>query len=202
MTTYYVAGIPYSATLSHHGIKGQKWGIRRYQNEDGTLTPAGLERYYGNGSQRHIQKELNRADKEAAYIIGDINKHSYAESGLRKKAQKMVQKNTDENGVVRLDKRKTAKLLKIKKTAETHLDEIEKAKRLLEEIESEQWKLMGAAADQGYSILSTPKYRSTVRAGERAVNYLVYGGILGSLMEVLTYGPNGYVTKGNSFKVK
>lgn len=30
--------------LYHHGIKGQKWGIRRYQNEDGTLTEEGLAR--------------------------------------------------------------------------------------------------------------------------------------------------------------
>lgn len=31
--------------LEHHGIKGMKWGIRRFQNEDGTLTPEGKERY-------------------------------------------------------------------------------------------------------------------------------------------------------------
>ena len=31
--------------LSHHGIKGQKWGVRRFQNEDGTLTPEGEKRY-------------------------------------------------------------------------------------------------------------------------------------------------------------
>ena len=31
--------------LKHHGIKGQKWGVRRFQNEDGTLTKAGKERY-------------------------------------------------------------------------------------------------------------------------------------------------------------
>lgn len=31
--------------LVHHGIKGQKWGVRRYQNEDGSLTSAGEGRY-------------------------------------------------------------------------------------------------------------------------------------------------------------
>lgn len=45
MKTYYVAGIPYSDELFHHGIKGQKWGIRRYQNSDGTLTAEGQRRY-------------------------------------------------------------------------------------------------------------------------------------------------------------
>lgn len=31
--------------LYHHGIKGQRWGVRRYQNPDGSLTPAGVRRY-------------------------------------------------------------------------------------------------------------------------------------------------------------
>lgn len=32
-------------TLTHWGIKGMKWGQRRYQNKDGSLTPAGKKRY-------------------------------------------------------------------------------------------------------------------------------------------------------------
>lgn len=32
-------------SLCHHGIKGQRWGVRRFQNEDGSLTPAGEKRY-------------------------------------------------------------------------------------------------------------------------------------------------------------
>lgn len=31
--------------LAHHGILGPKWGVRRYQNEDGTLTEEGKKRY-------------------------------------------------------------------------------------------------------------------------------------------------------------
>lgn len=34
----------YDEELYHHGIKGQKWGVRRYQNKDGSLTPAGRKR--------------------------------------------------------------------------------------------------------------------------------------------------------------
>ena len=38
------------AELAHYGVTGMKWGVRRYQNQDGTLTPAGKERY-GAGAQ-------------------------------------------------------------------------------------------------------------------------------------------------------
>lgn len=37
--------------LYHWGILGQKWGIRRFQNPDGTLTEAGKKRYWGHGSE-------------------------------------------------------------------------------------------------------------------------------------------------------
>ena len=36
---------PYSTELAHHGILGQKWGVRRYQNPDGSLTTAGKKKY-------------------------------------------------------------------------------------------------------------------------------------------------------------
>jgi hypothetical protein len=43
--------------LYHHGIKGQKWGIHRYQNPDGTLTEAGKERYGVKGSSDEMSKK-------------------------------------------------------------------------------------------------------------------------------------------------
>lgn len=46
--------------LYHYGIKGQKWGIRRYQNPDGTLTAEGRTRY---GVEKLEKKQQNRARK-------------------------------------------------------------------------------------------------------------------------------------------
>lgn len=74
--------------LYHHGIKGQKWGVRRFQNPDGTLTAAGRKRLYkaakspwaseersdairGSLSSAHTKrlsdatKRMYKADKEA-----------------------------------------------------------------------------------------------------------------------------------------
>ena len=48
---WYYSGFPYSDELYHHGTKGQKWGERRYQNEDGSLTPLGRI-HYGVGKAR------------------------------------------------------------------------------------------------------------------------------------------------------
>jgi hypothetical protein len=51
-----------SEYLEHHGIKGQRWGVRRYQNADGSYTKAGLARYkkaYSNYEK--AQKEYDRS---------------------------------------------------------------------------------------------------------------------------------------------
>ena len=61
--------------LQHHGIKGMKWGVRRYQNEDGTLTPAGKKRdqkrFYKKVKQ--TTKLARKADKVDFKRIADVD---------------------------------------------------------------------------------------------------------------------------------
>lgn len=50
--------------LAHHGVKGQKWGIRRYQNADGSLTAEGKARYAGVTTLGQVKRRTNKLKRE------------------------------------------------------------------------------------------------------------------------------------------
>lgn len=52
--------------LKHYGVKGMKWGVRRFQNSDGSLTSEGRKRY-GSGDLKEAQKKV---DKGKAMVDG------------------------------------------------------------------------------------------------------------------------------------
>lgn len=75
----------YSDELYHHGVKGQKWGIRRFQNYDGTYTKKGLERYKNAGdSYDKARQDLVNAKKQRRLVKKTMPKGTAEEKAARK----------------------------------------------------------------------------------------------------------------------
>ena len=55
----------YNDQIWHWGVKGMKWGVRRYQNADGSLTDAGKRRYANDTAANARRKKDNRLSEEA-----------------------------------------------------------------------------------------------------------------------------------------
>lgn len=75
-----------NSSISHHGILGQRWGHRRFQNRDGTLTSLGKKKKAENKtmdeksdiksmSDEELRKKINRLDLENRY--SNLMKNSY-----------------------------------------------------------------------------------------------------------------------------
>lgn len=62
-------------SLYHHGIKGMKWGVRRYQNKNGSLTSAGKKRYADKEKEK--PKELTTEEKKAKVLNSRSAKELY-----------------------------------------------------------------------------------------------------------------------------
>ena len=73
----------YPSELYHWGIKGQKWGVRRFQNEDGTLTPEGKRRYGVDNTDSISDKSQKKIDRDIKRYRRQINlENKYREKGM------------------------------------------------------------------------------------------------------------------------
>lgn len=140
--------------IAHYGIKDMHWGERRFQNEDGSLTAAGKERY-----ARQASRDLNRMDR-------DLSNHRFraqeAKSRLdsaSKRRQKLVDKGVSEESkrVQKLDAR-------IKKADSEYTQKHEQYSQTHNAMDSKVLDLQV----QGYHTMTKPTIRNVKLTGAEA----------------------------------
>lgn len=164
--------------LQHYGIQGMKWGIRRYQNPDGTLTSAGQKRYgegSGHVSAGKLQRHFNRADQ--VYANAEVERRFAV-----KKAFKYGKKFTERGNKLKakgkdpLSDRKTTRLMSKAKKAQ---EEANKYASQAKEAENLQRRIIDKVAKQGYTMSSKPVQRMAMTGRQFAVHQLF--GAVGSI---------------------
>ena len=145
-------GSPY---IAHYGIKGQKWGYRRFQNTDGSWTEEGKRRYgSGNSGIKDMKKEVRKEykkDNKEAYELG--KKATINEQALdiaKKKtarAEKAFQKKPSE---------RRQKRLEAAKSNERIISEMAKVSK--KEIQNHHKKLIEKYGKEAVSNIKYDKY--------------------------------------------
>ena len=140
-------------SLEHHGIKGQKWGIRRFQNEDGSLTDEGKRRYTKGGGfnddERLNLRGMFKVNpfKYGAYIRkrDNANNPYKRKDGETKEEQKARIKEYEEAENKKFDEM-TAKENELRDLGK-RMNSFDKADsdekfKLIDEVQKKAWELM------------------------------------------------------------
>lgn len=134
--------------LIHFGTKGMKWGVRRYQNKDGSLTDAGKKRL-SNELVKEYKREYSSAQPGR---VGDIYKNK-----LKDEVKKVI---TDDD---------KTRIADAKKKFLSAMDEVDKAEAELDKIATKYGKEYYDA-----EMKRNPDYYTTERSQDKLFEYAVY----------------------------
>ena len=153
----------YEMYLAHHGILGMKWGLRRYQNKDGSLTPAGKTRYSGQSNPRHKPSSARKAAKQRAAALEKARK-AKAEKKVYEEARKKALESGNATEVLKYRKGSTqaeldAALRRInteRSLAEISAKEMAKGKSTVDKIidTADTWRARGEKAINVWNLVA------------------------------------------------
>ena len=188
-----------STELYHHGVKGMRWGVRRYQNNDGSLTPAGKKKY---GKYERKIKEYN--DWNNTYNKSIERGRANARSAIGKSYDRLIYKYDEKIKYGNNSDKKTKKLMakreRLKNEQQARLKDhdegtayIKEAMKKRNENYTKVWEYkMKALYDP--SIKKSAEYKQAKRYFERQLRSDAYSGVDYSIL-----AESSAVAKGREF---
>lgn len=188
--------------LSHFGIKGMKWGQRRFQNEDGSLTSLGKERYGEGGTRSALgtKHDLNKLDREQSYAKVRYDYHNNRANKQTAKIKKAAMKAEARGNTKKLQKLKE----KQAHVNATHGKKAKDYKKLLDRSRSMTERIISNARKKGMSVHSRDCIRMVNKGRNLAITALssAAGAGVGMLTGVnIGYGHATYAT-GKHYRVR
>lgn len=194
--------------LYHHGVNGMKWGVRRYQNEDGSLTPEGRVHYGYNSETKRYQKALNKLEKDSVRdkrkYLDAKDKQNAAEGKAYKATMKAIGKNTV-NGVTTVSGRNLDKIAKYTKQAEAAKAEAEVYKKSIDEYEAKAKSIIEEAQSKGYTVRSkeVERYSGDGKDIAKSILGTMAGGLVANVLgsPIAPIYISGRYVEGKKYKV-
>lgn len=167
-------------TLKHYGIKGMKWGVRRFQNFNGTLTDEGKKRYGSSANPRRAMRKDIKADMERAYNVGKSGTYmGYASTYAEKTATKTKQRYEKalRNDPTELYRSTRIKRIKSEAAEKTRKEINAEYERLLKEVKDDVTRLKEKYGDEAVKDITynkkTGKMKEQTTTGKEVAGYIL-----------------------------
>ena len=142
--------------LMHYGVKGMRWGVRRYQNADGTLTDAGKRK-----QAKAYQKELNKAEDKSARLYGA----TYSNMAARDYAGQQYSKASAKYNRISQEERGTKSAIKQRKKAEEWAERYASSDKRVQDLDRKYYESLVEQSNIIKKISSDKSYITSYSTG-------------------------------------